>query len=143
MFCFVCRLFGPLQEKASPFALNGFNDFKNSSRSYSSHEESTAHIQNSVAYNLRVKNESSISASIINATENEWTYWKDVLLRVVEVIKFLGSRGLAFRGHDEKLGSNHNGNYLGVIELLAKFDPFLKEHITNFGNQGRGMKLSI
>ncbi len=42
-------------------------------------------------------------------------YWKDVLRRVVAVIKFLGERGLAFRGNDELLGLPHNGNYLGIL----------------------------
>lgn len=138
-FCFICRLFGELHEKASPFALAGFNDYKHASRSYSAHEESKEHIQNSVTFNLRIKHEYSLDDAFTNTTGNEMTYWKNVLLRVVEVIKFLASRGLAFRGSDEILGSNHNGNFLGTLELLAKFDPFLKEHIDKFGNKGRGM----
>jgi len=32
-------------------------------------------------------------------------YWGDVLERVVAVIKFLGERGLAFRGENELLAS--------------------------------------
>ena len=27
---------------------------------------------------------------------------------------------------------------MGVLELLSKFDPFLAEHISRFGNKGRG-----
>ena len=57
----------------------------------------------------------------------------------VEVIKFLSQRGLAFRGEDELFGSPHNGNYMGVLELLSKFDPFLADHISRFGNKGRGV----
>lgn len=59
-------------------------------------------------------------------------------MRVVEVVKFLASRGLAFRGADEIFGSPNNGNFLGTMELLAKFDPFLADHIARFGNAGRG-----
>lgn len=62
----------------------------------------------------------------------------DVLKQVVAVIQFLGERGLAFRGDDELLGSAHNGNFLGIIELLAKFDPFLAEHLQRFGGKGKG-----
>uniref|UniRef100_A0A8C6LVK5 TTF-type domain-containing protein n=1 Tax=Nothobranchius furzeri TaxID=105023 RepID=A0A8C6LVK5_NOTFU len=64
-------------------------------------------------------------------------YWKEVLRRVVAVVKFLGARGLPFRGDNELLGSAHNGNYLGLLELLAEFDPFLKEHLERHGNKGR------
>ena len=49
-----------------------------------------------------------------------------MLKRIVETIRILATRGLAFRGDDEVIGSKHNGNYLGVLELIAKFDPFLE-----------------
>lgn len=56
-------------------------------------------------------------------------YWTSVLERIVEVIKYLSERGLPFRGHDEIIGSKHKGNYLGALELIAKFDPFLSAHM--------------
>ncbi|KAF0759438.1 zinc finger MYM-type protein 1-like, partial [Aphis craccivora] len=70
--------------------------------------------------------------------ESELKYWRSVLNRVVAVIKFLSSKGLAFRGENELFGSYHNGNFLGTLELLAKFDPFLAKHIETHGNKGRG-----
>ncbi|XP_060845918.1 zinc finger MYM-type protein 1-like [Rhopalosiphum padi] len=48
------------------------------------------------------------------------------------------SRGLAFRGNSHNFGSKQNGNYLGCLELVAKFDPFLSAHIANYGNKGNG-----
>ena len=42
------------------------------------------------------------------------------------------------RGDDNIIGSPHNGHYLGLIELLAKFNPFLNEHLKKYGNIGRG-----
>lgn len=62
-------------------------------------------------------------------------------MRIVEVIKFLAARGLAFRGDDQKLGSKQNGNFLGIIELISKFDPFLAEHLARHGNKGKGWQL--
>ena len=47
-------------------------------------------------------------------------------------------RGLAFRGDDEIIGSQHNGNFLGSLELISQFDPFLLEHLKNYGNPGKG-----
>ncbi|XP_065664748.1 uncharacterized protein LOC136086380 [Hydra vulgaris] len=47
-------------------------------------------------------------------------YWKAVLHRIVEVIKFFGAKGLSFR------------------ELLAQFDPFIAQHIEKYGNRGKG-----
>ena len=40
---------------------------------------------------------------------------------------FLSERNLDFRGSEEVLGSPHNGNFLGIFELLARRDPILKE----------------
>ena len=56
-------------------------------------------------------------------------YWSNVLSRIVAVVKFLAERGLPFRGHDEIIGSSTNGNYLGVLEIISQFDPFLAQHI--------------
>jgi hypothetical protein len=56
----------------------------------------------------------------------------------VSVVKFLSSRGLAFRGKNEILGLQHNGNYLGVLELIAQYDPSPSPHLAKYGNQGRG-----
>ena len=65
-------------------------------------------------------------------------YWRNVLQRVVSVVAFLAQRGLPFRGSDEKVESVHNGNYLGLMELIAKFDPMLALHIGENANCGRG-----
>ena len=46
----------------------------------------------------------------------EVEYWHRVLKRVVDVIKFLGTRGLAIHGGSkEKFGILGNGNFLGSL----------------------------
>lgn len=47
-------------------------------------------------------------------------------------------RGLPFRGHSERIGDPHNGNFLGTVELLAEFDPFLSEHLKLYARPGSG-----
>ncbi|KAK5639562.1 hypothetical protein RI129_012054 [Pyrocoelia pectoralis] len=65
------------------------------------------------------------------------SYWKEALRSIVEVIIFLASRGLAFREHNQVLGSQDNEHYLGVLELLSKFDPFLADYLHNCANKGK------
>jgi hypothetical protein len=65
-------------------------------------------------------------------------YWLKVLLRVVSTLKFIVERGLPIRGDDEEIGSPSNGNYLGILELIAQFDHFLSTHIKEHGNKGSG-----
>ncbi|MBN3309056.1 ZMYM1 protein, partial [Amia calva] len=117
--------------------MNGFCDWKHSKR-ISDHEKSTDHRHHMLALLNRSKHLSTVDASLCRQIEAEQNYWKEVLRRVVAVVKFLGKRGLPFPGHDEILGSPHNGNYLGLLELIAEFDPFLQEHIKKHGQKGKG-----
>ena len=54
------------------------------------------------------------------------------------MIKFLSSRELAFRGSSELVGSPQNGNFLGILELVAEYHTFLAEHIQKRVNKGKG-----
>ena len=69
--------------------------------------------------------ESLLKREIVTETER----WRNILKRILDVILFLAERGLAFRGDEEKLDSVHNGNFLGFIEVLAKYDPVLDDHL--------------
>ena len=61
-----------------------------------------------------------------------------MLKRLISVIKLSCERGLALRGENEIMGSAANGNYLGMLELLAQYDDFLKQHIQKHANLGSG-----
>ena len=63
----------------------------------------------------------------MNIFFNERRFWRNVLERLIDIALFLSERNLAFRGSEEVLGSPHNGNFLGIFELLARRDPILKE----------------
>lgn len=58
------------------------------------------------------------------------------------VIKFLTSRDLSLKGDNEVFGVTNNGNFLGILELISEFDPFLKTHIERHGNKGHPSHLS-
>ena len=53
-------------------------------------------------------------------------------------MKTLAERGLPFRGSHEVFGASDNANFLGILELLSQFDPFLADHIARYGNAGKG-----
>ena len=63
----------------------------------------------------------------MNIFFNERRFWRNALERLIDIALFLSERNLAFRGSEEVLGSPHNGNFPGILELLARRDPILKE----------------
>ena len=68
--------------------------------------------------------------------ELEKKYWREVFRPVTDIIVFLSTRDLVLLRHDEIIGSFNNGNLLGIIELLSKYDPFLTVHIKNMEIKG-------
>ena len=54
----------------------------------------------------------------------------------VAIIAFLCERGLILRstGNNEIVGSGNYGNYLGILELINQFDPFLSQRMRQHAN---------
>lgn len=133
VFCGPCKLFGESQVLTAEYS-----DWSNAHHVVKDHEESKTHKSNVIAFLQRSKSEKNVHVQLEKQINDEIQYWQNVLKRVVAVIKVLSSRGLPFRGDDERFGSLHNGNYMMVLELISEFDPFLAEHIRLYGNAGKG-----
>ncbi|XP_055908461.1 zinc finger MYM-type protein 1-like [Eupeodes corollae] len=136
VFCFPCVLFGEEQSR-SQFK-TGFSDWKNATDRMQAHENNSKHQECVHTLISRRRIHGRIDTSLEISINKEREYWTQILQRLVSVIKFVSSRGLPFRGDDEILGSQHNGNYLGILELLAEYDPFLSAHLAKYGNKGKG-----
>lgn len=137
VFCGVCRLFR-VDHVGPAIVESGFNDWKNAAARISEHENSPKHKTIVMTIKQRSNTLSRIDNALIQQMDKEISYWRNVLRRVVVAIIALVSRGLPFRGSDEKFGSVHNGNYMMLLEVIAEFDPFLAKHITECGNPGSG-----
>lgn len=138
VFCGVCLLFLNQSDSRTKLASVGFSDWKNAYTALKEHENSSSHRNCVHTSKTRGRAIGQISAQIEGQLETEVNYWKAVLLRVVEVVKILASRGLPLRGHVEQFGNPENGNFMMLLELIAKFDVFLANHIEKFGNPGKG-----
>jgi hypothetical protein len=134
VFCAPCKLYGG----ATLLATSGFNDWKNSTK-ITDHDNFTEHRQCLAKFVSRGKFLERVDTQLIKQYEQEVTYWRNILLRVVETAKFLTSRGLPLHGENELIGSPKNENFLGYLELIAKFDPFMADHLATYGNKGRGV----
>lgn len=69
----------------------------------------------------------TIDAQLETDVRNAALFGRQVLERIVNVTLTLATCNLAFRGHREILGQPNSGNFLAIIELLARYDPVLQE----------------
>ncbi|XP_047144754.1 zinc finger MYM-type protein 1-like [Hydra vulgaris] len=126
VYCFFCELMGTVRFK---FTHDGFCDWKHATDRLSSHEQSKDHIEAVWKTASRAKKSGRIDSEFGHKTDRHEHYWRSLLKRLISVLKFVCERGLALRGNNETIGSPNNGNYLGLLELLAEYDDFLGHKI--------------
>lgn len=134
VYCAPCKLYGG----STALESDGFNDWKNSD-TIQDHDNIAEYRKCLRKYLARGNVLNRVDKKLMMQYQEELQYWRNVLLRIVEVVKWLSSRGLLFHGENEIIGSTNNRNFLGCIELLCKFDSFMPDHVARFGNKGRGV----
>jgi hypothetical protein len=92
-----------------------------------------------MTYYSRLKISGRADTQLAIQFNNDRQYWKEILKRIITVIKFFTSRWLPLSGDNQTLGYVRKGNYSGIMELLSQTDPFLCEHIKKYGNTGKGI----
>ena len=135
VYCYVCKLFS---QTRSQFTHGGYCDWKNAAGRLVEHEISKNHLNAVIDFESRSKELGRIDQELTRQANDAAKYWREVLRRLISVIVFISERALAFRGENEILGSPTNGNYLGLLELIAEYDDFLSNHIKKHGNRGSG-----
>ncbi|XP_065645798.1 zinc finger MYM-type protein 1-like [Hydra vulgaris] len=134
IFCAPCYLFSG----TTSFATVCFSDWKKGEEKIKRHENSQHH--KLCVMNMKERKEvlNRVDQKLKYQVETEINYRKNILTRVVGVVKSLSSRGMPLRVDDDHFGSVHNGNFMMSFELIAQFDPFVAQHIEKFGNKGKG-----
>ena len=116
VFCFYCKLFESTNH-SSMFSNKGFDDWKHPELIHV-HERSSAHFESIQSCRRWKTKLGLIHSQHQKQIQKEEAYWGRVLSRVIEVVKFLGERGLALRGSSHIIGNSGNGNFLGIMELI-------------------------
>ncbi|XP_012700210.1 zinc finger MYM-type protein 1-like [Setaria italica] len=96
------------------------------------HETSPNHVLSMTTwYELcsRLQKDQTIDKGAQRQLEKEKDHWRKVLFRTVCIVKFLAKHNLAFCGPNSKMYEDSNGNFLGLVEMLAEFDPIIQEHV--------------
>ncbi|XP_037747527.1 LOW QUALITY PROTEIN: zinc finger MYM-type protein 1-like [Chelonia mydas] len=129
VFCFPCKLFNSCNFKIKTM---GINNWKNLSHILPQHEKAQHHNESMHKWcelSVRLKNQTTLDAQNQRLLELEKQHWRRVLERLLSIVEYLSTNNLTVRGSVEKLFQPKNGNFLGLIQLLGKFDTVMSEHL--------------
>ena len=138
LFCFLCLAFSKPNDPSS--FIGGMTDWRHVHQRIEEHERGMAHRQCAEAYVLncsRASVDHLLEGRQLKGHREQVKKRRQVLERVVEVVKVLGKRGLSYRQeHNEAaytldIDSLDHGNFLELIILLGKYDVCLKEHLSS------------
>jgi hypothetical protein len=124
----------------APFILNNRDWKKATGREgkLQKHEGSAAHQSAAESYTNRMKENSSVAVHLSQAyaeqlqrNKEEKERNREVLSPIAEVVRFLARQNMSFRGHREEENGDNRGNFLELVNFLAKFNPVLKNWLVN------------
>ncbi|XP_073362240.1 uncharacterized protein [Aegilops tauschii subsp. strangulata] len=131
VFYFCCKLLRKGHVRGQ-LANDGFSDWHHLISRLKEHENGREHVTNMSSWydlRLRLEKNQTIDKVAQQELEKEREHWRKVLLRILLIVKFLAEHNIAFRGSNSKVYQDSNGNFLGLVQMLAEFDPVIKEHV--------------
>ena len=103
VYCFPCKLLSTMES----YFNRGFDDWKHGHEKVEAHSKSPQHRKAIAWVIIRSKIGCRVDKALMKEMETERKYWREVLTRVVDVLKLICECGSPVRGKDEALGSVH------------------------------------
>ena len=140
LFCFACRMFatqsqGDINEQNWMVSGVRGSNWKNAIRAIRKHTSTYFHINNMKSWKCYIKQTpvdcmlSEQRQAELSRRQHEIEFNREVVHRLLDIIIFLAQNNLPFRGHRESESARNRGKFLGLVELQARRDPVLKEHL--------------
>ncbi|XP_022178815.1 zinc finger MYM-type protein 1-like [Myzus persicae] len=135
VFCLYCRLFP--SKSTSSLASIGFSNWKQISERLKEHELSIPHTKAQekwIQLRMGLDLHKTVDNNIQDNLNIEKERWRSILKRIIACIEFLAEHNDAFRGTSSKLYTPNNGKFLGLIQMIAKFDIIMADHLRSVCN---------
>lgn len=139
VFCFPCRLFGNSQTQ---MVQGGCCDWRHLSSILRRHENTKEHMAfmfQWITLEKGIKHGNTIDQENERLIHESQKHWQNLFERLIDIINFLASHNLAFRGHRESLktgdDTRNSGNFIDLFKLISKFDPTLREHMRRISDK--------
>ena len=134
-YCFCCLLFpkSPSNVRSAFESPEGFSNWKKIEK-LKSHEENQNHRKSFLEWKEMERihrTEGGVDKFLENQIQDEKQRWREILKRIIDVIKLLSSQNLALRGHVEHLDSKNPGNFLATLKFLSSYDAVMAHHLKN------------
>lgn len=161
LYCSVCLAYS---RSDNTFTATGMKDWRHIHQRIEEHEKSKCHNESAEAHFLSM-NKSDIGSLLFTRQKNlqkeKIRTNRQVLERIIDVVKVIGKRGLSYRGTSSESESAYSldnsmidhGNFLELILLLSKYDILLKDHLDKVikkskvahasGSKGRGGSITL
>ncbi|KAL4089624.1 hypothetical protein QTP88_024635 [Uroleucon formosanum] len=137
--CFPCRMFNNsnginVGQTDKAYTTTGYKNWKTATIKFKTHQMSKVNL-NCVTSLSNFLHSKPIDVLLDEERENTRSQRekqrlinRKVFQRLIDVTLFLGIGGKPFRGHSEKKDDVYKDLFLGIVDLLKKYDPILKTH---------------
>lgn len=135
LFCFYCLCFEN-ERSETLWTKVGCRDLKHLSEKIKKHEESNAHMTNTIKYktfgtvNVAAQIDSHVKISIEKHNQ-QVTKNRHVLSRLINCLNYCAVHEIGLRGHTETQDSFNRGNFLDLVSMVADLDSVLLDHLNN------------
>ena len=82
----------------------------------------------------RLQKNETIDKAVQDQIKKEKEHWRELLRRLISIVKYLAKYTLTFRENNDKLYQESNRNFMGLVQMMAESDPLIKNHLRRFQN---------